>query len=477
MTIADPQDPSIVIRIVYDGPPEVGKTTSVRALAEGFGREVYTPEEQDGRTVFFDWLEHTGGRFDGAPIRCQIASVPGQRRWRRRRFHFIDRADVIVFVGDTSSTGWSESLGALRNLLRRLRRRDGTAVGVVFQANRRDAPDALPLASVREQIAEPTVAVIESIAIEGSGVREAFVFAVRLALDRVREEQRLGRMPPTEAGATADAVLEELLRLDTPPISTVDVASDPSARPAITQPTASGGPRTPSHEMPSGLVWPPIEGRIILRDAAVAGVTGERSDDGDFVAELAPGWYGRSHAAAVFTTLDDGRDQLIAWARAHAASLPLLSRQRCIALVETGDGRWRLWQVVQRHATLRALFDRLDRADGSEMARCLATASRHVTEAQSICDAAGLTLPCTLDTLGISSVGQVVYVGAMPAVAARPSHVADGASIARQLEAVVRAGAVHEVAAVRSAVRHTSASDFGPSRWRTRELLVQMLEE
>ena len=75
MAVVDQQDGAIVLSIVYDGAPLAGKTSSVRALARSFGREVYTPEEQDGRTVYFDWLEHTGGRFDGAPIRCRIVSV------------------------------------------------------------------------------------------------------------------------------------------------------------------------------------------------------------------------------------------------------------------------------------------------------------------------------------------------------------------------------------------------------------------
>ena len=57
MAVLHPDDDVLVLSVVYDGPPEAGKTTSVRALAKSVGREVYTPEEQDGRTVYFDWLE------------------------------------------------------------------------------------------------------------------------------------------------------------------------------------------------------------------------------------------------------------------------------------------------------------------------------------------------------------------------------------------------------------------------------------
>src|SRR5262249_23679141 len=143
VAVLDPDGKVIVISIVYDGPPQAGKTTSVRALARSVGREVYTPEERNGRTVYFDWMEYTGGLFQGAPIRCQIASVPGQRRWVRRRAHFLELADVVIFVGDTSAEGWAETRERLHDLRRRLdaRAAEEPPVGVVFQANKRDRAD------------------------------------------------------------------------------------------------------------------------------------------------------------------------------------------------------------------------------------------------------------------------------------------------------------------------------------------------
>src|SRR5262245_20691924 len=93
----------IVIRLVYDGPPDAGKTTSLRALAGSLARPTYTPAEAgDGRTLWFDWMEYTGGRFEGCQIRCQIVSVPGQRELIARRRRVIEGADVVVFVGNSS---------------------------------------------------------------------------------------------------------------------------------------------------------------------------------------------------------------------------------------------------------------------------------------------------------------------------------------------------------------------------------------
>src|SRR3954469_21794785 len=102
MAVLDPERNAVVIRIVYDGPPHAGKTTSVKALARSLMRTVDTPLEAAGRTMFFDWMEYTGGLFEGHQIRCQIVSVPGQPDLAARRRALLESADVVVFVADTS---------------------------------------------------------------------------------------------------------------------------------------------------------------------------------------------------------------------------------------------------------------------------------------------------------------------------------------------------------------------------------------
>ena len=71
MAVLDARSDAVVIRIVYDGAPMAGKTTSVGALGRGLGSNVLTPAEVGGRTLYFDWLDYTGGLFEGHRIRCQ----------------------------------------------------------------------------------------------------------------------------------------------------------------------------------------------------------------------------------------------------------------------------------------------------------------------------------------------------------------------------------------------------------------------
>src|SRR5689334_2691549 len=91
----------LVVRIVYDGPALSGKTTSLKSLAQGVASRLECPEERDGRTLYFDWMEYVGGLFEGRQISCQIISVPGQRELAHRRALLLDSADAVVCVLDT----------------------------------------------------------------------------------------------------------------------------------------------------------------------------------------------------------------------------------------------------------------------------------------------------------------------------------------------------------------------------------------
>ncbi len=144
MAVLDPRNDTVVIRVVYDGAPMAGKSTSVAALGRGLGSKVYSPAEVSGRTLYFDWLEYTGGQFEGRRIRCQIISVPGQATLAPRRRRLLESADAIVFVGDSSPAGFISDRGYLSGLARVLEQIPGPPVGVVLQANKRDHTHAIP---------------------------------------------------------------------------------------------------------------------------------------------------------------------------------------------------------------------------------------------------------------------------------------------------------------------------------------------
>jgi signal recognition particle receptor subunit beta len=395
---------ALVVRLVYDGPPRSGKTTSLGALAEGMARPVFSPAEAEGRTLYFDWLEYTGGSFDGLPIRCQILSVPGQRELAPRRRALLAEADAIVFVVD----GTPESLPAAAEHLRELRSfiasQPSPGPGVVVQANHRDRPDALPLAALRDGLGLDGLALVESVATESQGIREAFVLAVRLALDRARELLARSALPagPGELD-DPDALLAWLQ-------AATGAESEGPPPP----------PRLPDSDAPGGGIWPPVDGRMILRSAAAPGAVPRQGSDGSW--HLRTGvWQFHSAAGHELEHLEDARREMRDWARKHAESSSRLSSQRCIALAETGLGTWRLWQVVRAEESLRQRLETALRESAPAGAAALLRAC-----AGRLLEARGAfrpspPLPCRLELIGERR-ERPVYIGLLPPPGWEPSE-------------------------------------------------------
>jgi hypothetical protein len=374
MAVLDPRSDTVVIRVVYDGAPMAGKSTSVGALGRGLGSDVYSPAEVGGRTLYFDWLDYTGGLFEGRRIRCQIISVPGQATLAPRRRRLLESADAIVFVGDSAPAGFIADRGYLSGLTRVLDQLPGPPVGVVLQANKRDHAHAVPIENIRSMLdsMDLRIGVVESIATDGSGIREAFVFAVRLALDRVRELMRTGqlkRVRPqvdnarelldllkrTEDGSMEYAAAAGLVHTRVSDVRPQSIVSEALAQAvsdnqavAMSPPGANGYvPATPDERVASGLVWPPVDGRTVLQELAQARVQLSRSEQGDWIGIANGRWQIRSAMSEVFEDIDAGRMVLVQSARVHAANARGKSVDRCVVLANDGHGRYRLWQIVR----------------------------------------------------------------------------------------------------------------------------------
>src|SRR3569833_40266 len=368
MAVIDPRNDTIVIRVVYDGAPMAGKSTSVCALGRGLGSPVYSPAQVGGRTLYFDWLDYTGGQFEGRKIRCQIISVPGQATLAPRRRRLLESADAIVFVGDSSPAGFISDRGYLSGLARVLEQIQGPAVGFVLQANKRDHHHAIPMDQIRTMLDSmgKRVGMVESVARNGVGIREAFVLAVRLALERVRElmrTQQLQRARPLvdspqellahlkkgeegslEFAAEAGAVHARIS--DVRPQSIVSEAIALAARESEAV-VGSHVPAAPDDRVESGLVWPPVDGRAVLHEISKARVQLSCSEQGDWSGMAHGQWQIFSRATDVFDDVNAGRMVLVEAARNHAASVRGRSDGKCVALASDGAGRYRLWQITR----------------------------------------------------------------------------------------------------------------------------------
>ena len=433
MAIIDETRGVLVVRIVYDGPALSGKTTSLRALAQGVSRQVATPAEQAGRTLFFDWVDYVGGLFDGRQIRCQIVSVPGQLELAHRRRLLLESADVAVLVLDTRREEWDFSLGWVKETAPFCRGKD-PPIGLVLQANKRDAASAVPIDELREQLARVApVAVVPSTATNGEGIREAFVLAVRLALDRVRALSARGELlsgkPPEDAPEELLARMQALDGAGSQPLDGAfaqSVASSllaeldpiPSSRPAAAADDApqSDGERlfVPDPMMPGGMIWPPVDGRALLHEVASLDIRPKRTGRTDWVGS-GSGFRFHSLGNAIFPDPLSARNELLEWARLHSANTSHLSAGRAVILADAGSGRLRLWQIVRAEATLRErLASALPLPDPNQVADELLAVAQQLALAREAFSATTVALPCTLWTVGAGASYRPTFVGLMP---------------------------------------------------------------
>jgi signal recognition particle receptor subunit beta len=474
----------VVVRLVYDGPPLAGKTTSIRALGRSLVRHVETPHEIDGRTVYFDWMEYTAGLFEGHQIRCQIVSVPGQPNLAPRRKALLLAADAVVFVADTGSPEAAARSAEYVTALARMLHEVSPPVGVVVQANKRDAPGAIGIPKLRALMgnAMSGVAITESVAHEAQGTRETFVLAVRLALDRVRDLVARGTMPrgrpEVDSADELLATFEQLGSMSDVPRDDSEFDQPPASLPPSVVPRERT-PRLPNVRVPSGAIWPAVEGRLILHEAVSGDLRARRSDLEAWIAGTGTGWRIHSSAKAQFSEFDAGREAVVVWARAHAPRLGLLSSGRCLVVADSGDGAWRLWQIVRVAPSLRRwLLDMAYGSDAGTLLDALSLAARTLYEASIRPESAGL--PMTFDSVGHGDHGaQIVSLMPDPGSGFEDAQVPDPEAglrnVQSQLKALMQLDFWDRLQDLAATALHEGWSTGTPDEWRAR--VIEAIEE
>ena len=197
MGATEAEPPSVASRIVYDGPPFSGKSTTLRAVAArvdtgGESRGLTFRTETD-RLLLQEFAPFGVAGLGATQIRLQAVTIPGDVHHLLTRRYALLGAGAVIFVADSRPSRLEASVTALGELHRLLGENgaDIDAIPLVFQYNRQDAADALSLDELQRALNPDGRPAFASSAIEATGVLTPFLEAVRQAVDRLVAGGRL----------------------------------------------------------------------------------------------------------------------------------------------------------------------------------------------------------------------------------------------------------------------------------------------
>jgi len=161
------------------------------------------------------------------------------------------------------------------------------------------------------------------------------------------------------------------------------------------------------------MIWPPVDGRVVLHEACAVPFLPRRLPHGDWIGEV-PGWRFHSPSQACYSNPEIGRRGLVEWARLHSGGQRWLSGPRVVVLAVSGEGQWRLWQIVKAEETLRDLIVAgIDDSSPEGLLRRLLDAGRLLLTATESLAMVPCRLPLRIDTIGAPR-GIPLYVGFLP---------------------------------------------------------------
>lgn len=464
MPFFDRDQQKVVVRVVYDGPANAGKTTNLAQLCRFFTTtrrsELVIPEERAGRTIFFDWLELDGGLVGGYRLRCQLVTVPGQGVFSHRRRHLLRKADVVVFVCESTASGVEIGRRMVEGLRPLLARETGDAVPLVVQANKQDLDGGLGLEQVGQRLGVPEgVSLVGARAHEGVGVRETVVLAIRAAANQVQTRlletgiEALSREVETSVSLHEALLAEEGPGLSraTVVLSTLDergagsVEASPTPAPGVTPEiqlarsvaVADESPATPvalpprpTSNVPLGSVWPAAQGRPILRelegqemrlcqDLVGQHGTADGSGASDGFIYQAGDWCLKTSRRRCFANPDEARAAMLQMARRKTLLGSLLAPRTVLCLQADEAGYTWLWTVGPWLTTLRNWLERSDGAgDVASLAAALQSFAQVAVQALALSARSGIALDVHPSNFALAD-GQAVYLDDDIAVGSR----------------------------------------------------------
>ncbi len=169
----------IQLKIVYYGPGFAGKTTSLQCIHNLLPQATRPPlvslATENERTLHFDFLPVQAAKVRNFDVRLQLYTVPGQIFYRATREIVLRAVDGVVFVADSQPMMSDANLTSLDDLAENLQVQALCIeeVPLVFQYNKRDLPEVMPIALMQSQLNLWEAPYFPTVAARGEGVRQA----------------------------------------------------------------------------------------------------------------------------------------------------------------------------------------------------------------------------------------------------------------------------------------------------------------
>jgi mutual gliding-motility protein MglA len=179
-------------KIVYYGPGLCGKTTNLqyiyeRTNPEAKGKMISLATETE-RTLFFDFLPLSLGEIRGFKTRFHLYTVPGQVFYDASRKLILKGVDGVIFCADSQIERLEANQESLDNLRTNLAEQGYSLekIPYVIQYNKRDLPNVVEVAELRELLNPMGVPDYESVARTGVGVFDTLKAVSKLVLTELK---------------------------------------------------------------------------------------------------------------------------------------------------------------------------------------------------------------------------------------------------------------------------------------------------
>ena len=180
-------------KLVYYGPGLGGKTANLQWIYDNTagkqkGKMISLATETD-RTLFFDFLPLDLGTVRGFKTRFHLYTVPGQVFYNASRKLILKGVDGVIFVADSQPERMDANLETIDNLVDNLKEHgfDFATIPYVLQLNKRDLPNASPVAALKSELLQKNEPVIEACAIDGTGIFETLKEIAKLVLAELKK--------------------------------------------------------------------------------------------------------------------------------------------------------------------------------------------------------------------------------------------------------------------------------------------------